>query len=124
METNDNQEFDPGVEDHEAAAAAEAGAIGGESGDEGRDPEMRPVEQAGGGEAEGFEQAEQALVNNAAHGEGNPLAAADESAPENIEGQRATVEYGEADEVDVTEVTSDPDDPDDPGEGTPVAPDR
>lgn len=122
METNDSERFDPLVHEQEQAAAADAGSIGGESGDEGHDPETQPVEQAGGGEAEGFEQAEQALIDNAAHGEGNP--AADAIDNEHVDAQRATVVHGEPDEVDATEVTSDPDADDDPGEGTPIAPDR
>ena len=88
-----------------------------------RAAERQPVEEAGGGEAEGFEQAERALIENAEHAEGNPEG--DTGAAENIEGQRATVEYGEADEVDVTEVTSDPDaGEDDPGAGPGIAADR
>ncbi len=48
-------------------AAAEAGAIGGRApADE--DPERRPVEEAGGGESEGFEQAEEDLREHTEHG--------------------------------------------------------
>lgn len=64
-----------------------------------REQERRPVEEAGGGQAEGFEQAEQALIENAEHAEGNPEGHL--GAPEHIEGQRSTAEYGEADEANV-----------------------
>ncbi len=61
---------DPRFESEEAeAAAAEAARIGGVAGDEQLDPAQRPVVEAGGGEAEGFEQAEDALVEHASHGD-------------------------------------------------------
>lgn len=51
------------------AAAQEAGAIGGVAGDEDLDPAQRPLIEGGEGEAEGFEQAEQQLIENATHGD-------------------------------------------------------
>lgn len=51
------------------AAAREAGQIGGVSGEESLDPVDRAVIEAGGGEAEGFEQAERLLVEHATHGD-------------------------------------------------------
>lgn len=61
---------DPRYEQQETdAAAAEAGRIGGTAGDEDLDPAQRPVIEGGGGEAEGFEQAEEALVEHASHGD-------------------------------------------------------
>ncbi len=48
-------------------AAREAAGIGGVAGDEGLDPAQRAVIEAGGGESEGFEQAEQALIEHASH---------------------------------------------------------
>lgn len=84
------------VRAEEQAAGAEAGAIGGEGSNGELDPAERPVREAGGGEAEGFEQAEEKLEENAGHGEGNPL-------PDEFEGEvetdRAGAEYGEADEA-------------------------
>jgi hypothetical protein len=60
--------------------------------------ERRPVEEAGGGEAEGFEQAEEELIEHAEHGddagEGIPRLedlGSDEAEPD-------TASYGEADE--------------------------
>ncbi len=61
---------DPRYEQDEIdAAAAEAGKIGGVAGDEDLDPAQRPVVEGGGGEAEGFEQAEEALIEHASHGD-------------------------------------------------------
>lgn len=51
------------------AAAAEAARIGGVAGDEDLDPAQRPVIEGGGGEAEGFEESEDALVEHASHGD-------------------------------------------------------
>jgi hypothetical protein len=63
------------VADEERAAAAEAAAIGGPAADDaaagpdaehfGGDPAFEPVEQAGGGQAEGFEQSEALLIEHA-----------------------------------------------------------
>jgi hypothetical protein len=82
------------VRAEENAAAAEAGDIGGEGSDEEFPPEERPVREAGGGEQEGFEDAERELIDNAGHGEGNPLP--DEFEGE-VESDRSGAEYGEAD---------------------------
>jgi hypothetical protein len=49
------------------AAAAEAAQIGGFIDDDGVDPAQRAVIEAGGGVSEGFEQAEQALIDHASH---------------------------------------------------------
>ena len=89
------------VREEEAAAAREAGRIGGRSGMEGMDPAERASAEHGGGVAEGFEQAEERLEETAAHGDGrhaNPLTDAGEP-----EGEAPRGEYGEADEVDSTE---------------------
>ena len=50
------------------AAAYAAGAIGGRAGDENVDPAFRPLQEAGEGEAEGFELAEEDLVEAAETG--------------------------------------------------------
>jgi hypothetical protein len=61
---------DPRREQEEIdAAGAEAARIGGTAGDEGLDPAQRAVIEGGGGEAEGFEEAEQALIEHASHGD-------------------------------------------------------
>ncbi len=106
------------------AAAAEAGAIGGPDPMPDADPADRAVAEGGGGEAEGFEQAEDALIRHASHEDNLSDPAADAFTPE-AESDLSGAVYGEADEVDPTEVTSDPSEgPDDPGEGPGIAADR
>ena len=86
------------IREEEAAAAKAAGSIGGRAGDEDDfDPEMRPVYESGGGEAEGFEQAERDLIENAQHGDGRGEPIGDAFTGE-AESDRAGAEYGEADE--------------------------
>ena len=65
-----------------------------------RDPARVPVEEAGGGEAEGFEQAEELLRDHAEHREegGNPKY--DRPPPEP---DQADVAYGEADHAEAQE---------------------
>ncbi len=66
----------PGTErEEEEQAAREAGRIGGAS-VEPDDPAHRPVREGGGGEAEGFEQAEELLEKHASHGDLRPAHAA------------------------------------------------
>ena len=67
----------------------------GQHNDEDYPPEERAVREGGGGEAEGFEDAEAELIENAGHGEGNPLP--DEFTGE-VESDLSGAEYGEADE--------------------------
>jgi hypothetical protein len=77
-------------------AEREAAGIGGVAGDEQLDPAMRPVLEAGGGEAEGFEQAEAALIEHASHADQQSAHAIlhDQGAPEEDNPERAD---GEAD---------------------------
>lgn len=91
-------------EETEAAGAA-AGSIGGVAGDEDLDPADRPVEEAGGGEAEGFEQAEAQLVENASHGDqrGADAVLRDQGPDEEDSG----AEYGEGDAEKTSEDDSD-----------------
>lgn len=100
----------------EEEAAAEARRIGGEPGivpgydDDptspgiSEDPARRPVEEAGGGQAEGFEQAEAQLIDRAENPRG-PSPYADRERIE--EDPRADQDYGESDAVRTSE-----DDPD------------
>ena len=92
------------VREEEDAAAAEAGAIGGrrDPGDE-RSEEMRPLEEAGEGEAEGFEEAERELVENASHGDPAPDPSSLAGEAENEESDEAGVEYGDADHFESSE---------------------
>ena len=96
------------VEAEAAAAAAEAAAIGGPRLDDAHgDPAMEPVYEAGGGEAEGFEIAEEELIENAAHGDGRAEPISDAFTPE-LEADEVTAVGGEADEEKVSEVVEDP----------------
>ncbi|HEX2128973.1 MAG TPA: hypothetical protein VHF58_07120 [Solirubrobacterales bacterium] len=87
------------VERETEAAAREAAEIGGRA-DPDRDPARAPVEEAGGGEAEGFEDAEKALREHAEHREpgGNPKY--DRPAPEP---EASGAAYGEADHAEANE---------------------
>lgn len=83
-------------------AAAQAGAIGGrvssepESADGPVDEAERPLAEAGQGEAEGFERAEQELVEHASHGDQHAARRAIEDAPDESDDALATP-GGEAD---------------------------
>jgi hypothetical protein len=89
------------IERETDAAAEEAADIGGEPGDEDLDPAERPVIEGGGGEAEGFELAEEDLREQAEHGEGRSAIA--DSYRQEEESKRAGAEHGEADELETTE---------------------
>ena len=122
--SDEPQDVDALAEEQAAAAAAEAAAIGGPPPDDDLDPAERPVLEAGGGVAEGFEQAEDELIRQASHDD--PAVPPTDAAftPEQ-ESDRSTAVYGEPDEIDPTEVVSDPrEDEDDPGIGPGLAPDR
>src|SRR3954467_8734925 len=108
-----DSEFERRQEDEAAAEAAHIGAEPGFDEDElppgeSSDPARRVVEEAGGGEAEGFELAEAEVIDRAEKPRG-PSPYADR---ERIsEDDRAENEYGESDSVRTSE-----DDPDLPEE--------
>jgi predicted lipid-binding transport protein (Tim44 family) len=94
----------PNPERREAeAAAAEAAAIGGRTSSESPSAEgapdetERPLAEAGQREAEGFEQAEQELVEHASHGDQHAARRVIEESPEEADDARAT-DAGEPDE--------------------------
>ena len=93
----EDERFDP-LADEEEAAAAEAAEIGGPDPHPDLDPAARPLAEAGEGESEGFELAEEQLERNASHEDpgGNPLG--DAFTPES-ESDRSAAEYGEADDA-------------------------
>jgi hypothetical protein len=100
-DTDDEPDF---VTREEREAAAEARAIGGIGPDVGGvdaaeaiDEALRPVYEAGGGEAEGFELAERDLVRNASHDDGEAFPELDAFSPER-ESDSATADYAETDE--------------------------
>jgi hypothetical protein len=103
MERNDAETEPDFATRQEWEAAAEARAIGGATPDLGGvDPDehvddaMRPVYEAGGGDAEGFELAERDLVRNASHDDGEAFPERDAFTPER-ESDLSPAEYGEAD---------------------------
>jgi hypothetical protein len=97
---DDDEEEKDLLEEEESAAAAEAGRIGGRSGMENVDEAERGVREAGGGEREGFEEAEKLLEENASHGGpgGDPYRDAPDPEAEEDPGV-----YGDADELESTE---------------------
>jgi hypothetical protein len=82
----------------EAAAAAEAGRIGGSPSDaaESVDEAQRPLQEAGQGESEGFELAGRELIEHASHGDQHAARRAAEDAPSTSDDDRAA-QGGEAD---------------------------
>jgi hypothetical protein len=97
-----NDDFLPG-RSRKSPPARDAGAIGGRAGDEDLDPAQRPLAEAGEGVAEGFELAEDELIEAAQHGSSQTNPIADALTPE-TDGSRAAGDYGEADHEDSTEV--------------------
>ena len=106
-----SDQTDDRAEEEARLAARDAGHIGGTPSDGLEaglpdDPALVPVYEAGGGEAEGFEMAEEELIENASLGPVTPgvevravRAEVDRETEENPD----TEVYGEADEVDVSE---------------------
>ena len=92
----------------EDAAAADAAAIGGsvssepESIEGDPDEAVRPLVEAGQGEAEGFELAESQLIEHASHGDQHAARQAIEDAPDEVDDLRAAG-GGEADAEHSTE---------------------
>lgn len=115
---------DPLLRREERAAEVEAGSIGGPAPDYEASEETRPLEESGQGVAEGFEEAERGLAEQASHGDPRYSPEQDAFPPEEDTDEAGAV-YGEPDEIDPTEVTRDPrEDPDDPGQGPGLAADR
>ncbi len=100
---------DPPYEQEEAdLAAQEAALIGGRAGDEGLPPAERAVREAGGGEAEGFEEAEAELIEHASHGDMQSAHAIlhDQGKPEEND-RMGGGGYGEADQEHSSELDDD-----------------
>ncbi|HEX3691836.1 MAG TPA: hypothetical protein VHU13_00700 [Solirubrobacteraceae bacterium] len=110
--SNDQMPEDPPYEQEETdLAAQEAASIGGRAGDEDLPAAERAVREGGGGEAEGFEESEAALIEHASHGDMQSAHAIlhDQGKPEeNDRLQRA--EYGEADSERSSQLDGDADD--------------
>ncbi len=89
-------EQDPVADEEAEAAAAEAAEIGGPAPVyPDADPAQRPLVEGGEGEAEGFELAEEELIDNASHGDQKHFP--DRDAPPSEEPSEAT--YGEPDQA-------------------------
>ena len=93
------------VEEQEEAAAAEAGAIGGEGSNQDLDPAEQPLAEAGEGESEGFEDAEKELIEHASHGDSGPDPTNMAGEAEEPGGAEAT--YGEADQEELPDEDED-----------------
>jgi hypothetical protein len=101
-------EQDPQDARREAAEAAhEAAGIGGRA-PEDEDPARRPVDEAGGGQAEGFEQAEEDLRENAEHGQLGPRDPNRDAFTPEEESDRTGAEYAEPDEARTADRPDDP----------------
>lgn len=88
-------ERDPIAEEEAEAAASEAARIGGPVPDDAvDDPAQRPLVEGGEGESEGFELAEEELIENASHGDQKRFPDSDAPPPE----EQTETEFGEADE--------------------------
>lgn len=88
-------ERDPIAEEEAEAAAAEARRIGGPAPDDPvDDPAQRPLVESGEGVAEGFELAEEELIDNAAHGDQKRFPNRDAGSPE----EPTDTAFGEPDE--------------------------
>jgi hypothetical protein len=89
---------DPQVDEEEEAAAAEAARIGGARPEYHVDEAHRPLEESGEGESEGFELAEEDLIEEASHGDERRSPEADAFDAE-VESDEADSVYGDADDV-------------------------
>ena len=99
QENASDEEF---VAEEEARAAADAARIGGQVSSEPHpieevDEAQRPLVEAGEGESEGFEQAEQELIEHASHGDQHAAWRAVEDAPLGESDDARAAEGGEAD---------------------------
>ncbi len=95
MTERPEEQQDPIAEEEAEAAAAEAAEIGGSVPDDDIDPAERPLVESGQGQAEGFELAEEQLIDNAAHGDQKRFPNRDAGAPE----EPTDVAFGEPDQA-------------------------
>ena len=98
-------EYDPLAEEEAQAAAREVRDIGGRptrdlEEDLPHDPAMDPVYEAGGGESEGFEMAEEELIEHSEHGPAKPEVQVRVREEQISEERNDSVEYGEGDQED------------------------
>jgi hypothetical protein len=100
---------DEGVLEQEQtdAAARQAGAIGGTTGEPDMPESERPLAEAGEGESEGFEQAELDLTEHASHGDQHAARRAILDADHRAEEQGETADGAEADHSETSEAQDD-----------------
>src|SRR5882757_10623275 len=96
-------EYDPLAEEEAELAGAEARNIGGRptrdlEEDMPHDPAMDPVYEAGGGESEGFEMAEEELIEHSEQGPARPEVEVHVREEELSEEENSSESYGEGDE--------------------------
>jgi hypothetical protein len=96
-------EYDPLAEEEADLAREEARNIGGRptrdlEEDLPHDPAMDPVYEAGGGEQEGFEMAEEELIEHTEHGPAKPEVQVRVREEDVSEEENRSESYGEADE--------------------------
>lgn len=103
LEDTDETPAEGGTERYSGDEDPEPTGIGREPEDKEREAQ-RPVAEAGGGVAEGFEQAEEDLIEHASHGD--PAPDPTEMAGE-TEAEESGAVYGEADEERVSEIDPD-----------------
>jgi len=94
MSRPDEERDEAFIEGEEEEAALEASRIGGDAPRDVTDPADQPIAEGGEGEAEGFELAEEDLIDIASHGDQHRFPDSATGEPE--EEQQA--EYGEPDE--------------------------
>lgn len=87
-------------EREERLAGEEASQIGGKPGHQTSDPSRQAAQEAGGGESEGWEEAEEDLIQHASHGDDrSDTAILRRQIKEEKEGSLSTARYGEADQT-------------------------
>jgi hypothetical protein len=96
-------EYDPLAEEEAELAREEARNIGGRptrdlEEDLPHDPAMDPVYEAGGGESEGFEMAEEELIEHTEHGPAKPEVQVRVREEDISEEENRSESYGEGDE--------------------------
>jgi hypothetical protein len=102
MDPSDSSRGRPWEEREVDSAAAEAARIGGSAGDENLDPAERPLVEAGEGVAEGFELAEEELVEAAESADERADPGRNPFARE-VEDSEPTAVYSEADREESSE---------------------
>ena len=95
-------EYDPLAEEEAELAREEARNIGGRATrdleeDLPHDPAMDPVYEAGGGEQDGFEMAEEELIEHTEHGPAKPEVQVRVREEDTSEEENTSESYGEAD---------------------------